>query len=286
MNVYEIVTEKIIEKMKGGIIPWQKPWSAADAAISYTSRKPYSLLNQMLLGRAGEYLTANQINSLGGHIKKGAKGDMVVFFQMVKTKKAIKDKETGEDEELISVYPVLRYYYVFHIDNTEGIPSKLVQKPAVVINPIDSAERVISDYVEREHGLEFVNDTPSNQAYYSLIFDRVVVPMLSQFDCAEQYYSTTFHELTHSTLKASRCNREADNANSFFGNEDYSREELVAEMGAAMLCGRCGLEAEKTFDNSVAYLQNWLSALSNDSHMIVWAASRAEKAAKYILNEQ
>ena len=113
----------------------------------------------------------------------------------------------------------------------------------------------------------------------------VVVPKMSQYELIEEYYSTTFHELTHSTGHESRCNRKAETKNSHFGNKSYSREELVAELGSAMLCHFAGIDSDKAFKNSVAYIQSWLKALKNDNKMIVWASSRAEKASKYILGE-
>jgi len=115
--------------------------------------------------------------------------------------------------------------------------------------------------------------------------DKVVVPMLEQYKTASEYYSTTFHEFIHSTMKESRCNRQPECGFAFFGSHAYSREELVAEMGAAMLCSNFGIDDSKTFNNSVAYLQSWIKALANDPKMIVWAAGRAEKAARYILGE-
>ena len=267
-NVYQMVTDRIVEMMNQGIIPWQKPWHSGavdngeEKAISYTSRRAYSILNQWLLGKPGEYLTFNQIKENGGSIKKGEKSGMVVFFK--KQTYTEKDPETGEEK--IKTYPLLRYYNVWHIDQTEGIQSKIKPGETTAGHPTAFGE-------------------PSDRAYYSPSQDMVVVPMLSQYDCAAEYYSTTFHELTHSTQKKSRCDREGENANAFFGNSDYSREELVAEMGAAMLCSNSGIDSKKAFRNSVAYIQNWLEALENDPKMIVWAASRAEKAAKYILNE-
>ena len=113
--------------------------------------------------------------------------------------------------------------------------------------------------------------------------DTVVVPMPEQFEHLESYYSTAFHELTHSTGAENRLNRLKTGASAAFGGEDYSKEELVAELGAAMLTHHCGLESEKSFKNSAAYLQSWLAALKNDKSMIVSAASRAEKAVNYIL---
>lgn len=294
-NVYQMVTDRIVKMMEQGIIPWRKPWhfgavdDGEEQAISYTTRRAYSLLNQWLLGEPGEYLTFNQISERGGYIKKGEKARMVVFFKQTSYKET--DPETGEEK--LKSYPLLRWYNVWHINQTEGIPSKI---PARTDEPqpekpkgpgaINEAENVILAYLMRETSLKFQNDKPSGSAYYSPARDEVVVPMLAQYDNAAEYYSTTFHELTHSTSKKSRCDRESENTRAFFGNSDYSREELVAEMGAAMLCSNCGIDNKSAFRNSVAYIQNWMQALKNDPKMIVWAAGRAEKAARYIIGEK
>ena len=237
----------------------------------------------MLLGRSGEWLSFKQVKERGGNIKKGAKAGMVVFY----TKFSYTKDEQQDDGTMVATehtIPVLRYYNVFHIDDCTGIESKLEDKPAATAEPIEAAEEIVNGYVSREN-LRFKNNEPSNRAYYSPALDEVVVPMLSQYADAEEYYSTTFHELTHSTMKKSRCNREAENKIAAFGSKDYSREELVAELGSAYLCTTAGLNGEKAFRNSVAYIQGWLRALANDAKMIVWAASRAEKAARYILGE-
>lgn len=286
-NVYQMVTDRIVEQMNKGIVPWHQPWvgRSEGLAISYTSRKAYSMLNQFLLGKPGEWLTWKQIQERKGTVKKGAKSRFVVFYQM--NTYTEKNPETGEEET--KQYPVLKWYRVFHLDDIDGIESKLEKvEPKSGIEPIEVAEKVINDYVarEKEIGFSFINDRESSSAYYSPSKDEVVVPMLSQYAIPEEYYSTTFHELTHSTMHAKRCDRKAENKAAAFGSENYSREELVAELGSAMICNRIGIEAEKTFKNLVAYIQSWLKALKNDPKMIVWASSRAEKAAKYILNEQ
>ena len=287
-NIYQIITERISEQLEKGIIPWQKPWTGLGVedggAINYVTRKPYSMLNQMLLMKEGEYLTYKQITALGGKLKKGAKAGMVVFYapQVVK-KESI---EETEKEQEVSTYPLLRYYNVFHLDDVEGIESKIKTETVPTCQAIESAEKIINDYVRRETNLKFQNDKPSDRAYYSPATDSVVVPMLSQYLVPEEYYSTTFHELTHSTLHESRLNRKSDCKFAAFGSADYSREELVAEMGSAMLCSVAKLDCEKAFKNSVAYIQSWLIALNNDKKMIVWASSRAEKAAKYIIGKK
>ena len=284
-QVYQMVTDRICEMLNEGIIPWRKPWhgekaSAEEVAISYTSRRAYSMLNQWLLGGvAGEYLTFNEVKKLGGTVKKGAKSGMVVFY----TKAEFKRKNDEGEEEIVT-YPLLRYYNVFHISQCEGIKSKVKPGEVVKIETDGFADAVIADYVARE-GIKFQNNKHSDKAFYCPGTDEVVVPMVSQYSNIAEYYSTTFHELTHSTGKKSRCDREDEKKGSFFGNKEYSREELVAEMGSAMLCSRCGVSIEKAFRNSVAYIQSWWKALKNDPTMIVWAAGRAEKAAKYIMNE-
>lgn len=286
-NVYQMVTDRVIEQMKKGIIPWQRPWTGTAGTINYVTRKPYSLLNQMLLGREGEWITFKQLKERGGSIKKGAKAGIVVFYGKYTYTK--EEKEDGQETTVVKEHtiPVLRYYNVFHIDDCTGIESKLESKPAAVATePIGNAEAIIDGYVGREEGLTFKNDQPSNRAYYNPFSDTVVVPMLSQYTIVEEYYSTTFHEFTHSTMAESRCNRKKENALAAFGSKNYSREELVAELGSAMLCTVAGLNSDKAFKNSVAYIQGWLKALANDNKMIVWAASRAEKAARYIMGEE
>lgn len=289
-KVYQMVTDRIIEQMQNGIIPWHKPWhmagNAEEMAINYVTRRPYSLVNQWLLLEPGEYLTFKQVTALGSKVKKGSKSRFVVFF--TKVAYTVKNERTGEDEE--RSYPLLRYYNVFRLADCEGIQSK-IEKPeagAVVELPLcDEADAAISDYVFSQPTLSFQNDKPSDRAYYSPADDKVVVPMRSQFDEMAEYYSTAFHELTHSTLTESRCNRKQDGAGaSFFGSKAYSREELVAEMGAAMLCSNFGIDCEKAFKNSVAYLQSWVRELKNDAKAIVVAAGKAEKAVRYILGER
>ena len=289
-KVYQMVTDRIIEQMQKGIIPWRKPWHGAEAtgedvAISYTSRRAYSTINQFLLGnKPGEWLTFKQLTERGGKIKKGAKAGIVVFYG-----KFTYTKETKQDGAEVTVMeehtiPVLKYYNVFHIEDCTGIESKIKDnQPETTVESIEQAESIINAYVERET-LKFQNDKPSNRAYYSPSTDEVVVPMLSQYTEVEEYYSTLFHELTHSTGIKSRCDRGLEE-HAAFGSAVYSREELVAEMGSAMVCNAIGISTEKAFRNSVAYLQSWIDALKSDKRMIVWAAGRAEKAVRYMFGE-
>lgn len=289
--VYKMVTDRVIEMMGKGIIPWHKPWHFAgksddECAINYVTRKPYSLVNQWLLCEPGEYLTFKQVKALKGSVNKGAKSRFVVFFTQVPYE--VEDKKTGEKKVLS--YPLLRYYNVFHIKDTTGIASKINTAEAgeaVKDAPMcDEADAAIMEYVASQKGLKFINDKQSDRAYYQPSTDTVVVPMRSQFMEMAEYYSTCFHELTHSTLAEDRCNRQGKEKISFFGSRSYSREELVAEMGAAMLCSNFGIDTEKAFRNSVAYLQGWAQNLKDDPRAIVVAAGKAERAARFILGER
>ena len=283
-GVYDIITERIIEEMQKGIIPWQRPWHGVKGgAISYTTRKPYSLLNQILLGRPGEWLTWRQIHELGGRVKAGAKSGMVTFWKVYL--KGKDGEDIPEDTEILDSADkrfVLRYYNVYHIDDCEGIKSKMEPIDATPgIKPVDEAEKIVEGYSKRNGPV--ITICRSNRAFYSPSSDSVTVPLLEQYDEVEHYYSTLFHELTHSTGHKSRLDR-ASGMVAHLGSEEYSKEELVAEIGSAMLVNHLGLDSGKAFKNSVAYLQSWLKALKNDSKLIVYAASKAEKAVKFILN--
>ncbi len=292
-NIYQIITDRILAQLEQGVVPWHQPWANVtdeEAAINYVTRKPYSLINQFLLGVPGEYLTFKQVNKLGGTVKKGAKAGMVVYYSTQTTKKQTKINEDGSEETVLTVkeysIPILRGYYVFHIKDTVGIPSKIKTEELSAeptIQPIERAESIVNGYLNREPALKFSNDKTTNIACYYPSADAVSVPMLSQYSTPEEYYATTFHELVHSTGHESRCNRTLGTS---FASENYSREELVAEIGSAMICNSIKIECDKAFKNSIAYLQSWLSALKNDKKMIVWAASRAEKAVKYIIGEE
>ena len=278
-SVNEIVTNRIIEELEKGNIPWQRPWSTAGRyAMSHSTKKPYSLLNQMLL-RPGEYLTFEECKREGGKVKKGEKGNFVVSW--AKIKKVETDEEGNERTTII---PRLKYYYVFEVRQCEGIERNCTEEPKTYGNtPVESADNIITAYINRE--TVTFTATDSNRAYYSPSEDAVVVPDLKYFEAVEEYYSTSFHELTHSTMHPDRCNRaeERKGKKVAFGSEEYSKEELVAEIGAATLVNMIGLESDKSFKNSVSYIQSWIGKLKNDKNLIVSASSRAEKAVNYIL---
>lgn len=276
MDVYSIVTEKIIAELEKGIIPWQKPWTGVrEGAISHVTGRPYSLLNQMLLGKPGEWLTYKQAEQRGGKVKPGAKSSIVVFW------KWLEKEEEKNGKKIKKSIPYLRYYNVFHISQCEGIEERFPEKKLEHTDPIAEAESVLAGYVKRS-GVKFIAEK-SNRAYYYPMMDEIHVPILDQFEQPEEYYSTAFHESAHSTGHKDRLDRLDMTAH--FGSEEYSKEELVAEISAATLCHAVGIESEKSFKNSASYIGNWLKALKDDRRLIVTAAGKAEKAVKMILGE-
>lgn len=277
-SVYEMVTDRIIEQLEQGCIPWQRPWTGVQSdAYNIVSKRPYSLLNQMLLKYAGLYGTFKQWQELGGHIRKGEHSEIVVFWKIQPIEEI---KEDGT--KTIKQIPLLRYYNVFHISQVDGVEVK--EKPIVYIEPIEEAERIKEEYKTREH-IE-IREIVSNKAFYSPSGDYIQVPCKEQYTNIEEFYSTLFHEMVHSTGHKTRLDRLETGSNAHFGSETYSKEELTAELGSASLLNMLGIETPKTFKNSSAYIQSWLRILKNDNKFIVSASSKAEKAVNYILGKE
>lgn len=266
-KVYEMVTNRIIELLEKGVVPWRRPWKNG-GAVSWKTQRPYRGINIFLL-EPGEYATIKQINEAGGKVKKGERGHIVVFWTWLEKE----EKDKGELEKI----PFLRYYRVFEINKQcEGLSSKRNDQ-IFEHDPIEEAERICAGYVnapDMRHG--------SGRAFYRPADDVVSVPPLSDYAKAEEYYSTLFHELVHSTGHSSRLKRSGITELASFGDESYSKEELIAEIGAAMLCGVAGIN-NSTIENSAAYVGSWLRKLKEDKRLIVQAAAQAQKAADYVL---
>jgi len=272
-TVYEMVTQRIIEQLEKGIIPWHKPW-VGNSAINYKTRKPYRGINPILLPEGGEYLSFLQCKELGGNVKRGEKGHMIVFY---KTLQVEDENNLGEQKDI----PFLRYSKVFHITQCEGIESKtppLNVNPDIV--PIEKAQTIVDSYCKRV-GVKVRHVLGSDRAYYALGSDEITLPDICQFTCAYEYASTSFHEAAHSTGHRSRLNRKV--GASSFGSHVYSKEELCAEIASVMLMNKTGIELPETFDNSAAYIGSWLKKLKNDKTFIIAASSQAQKAADMIL---
>ncbi|GAA4388817.1 ArdC family protein [Hymenobacter koreensis] len=275
-DVYQIVTDRVIAALEAGQIAWRKPWHAAyGLPRNYVSGRAYTGINAFLLHLVGGtpfFLTFRQAKELGGNIRKGAKGMPVIYYNVTTRT----DKQTGEEEKM----PFIKYYTVFSVDDVEGVDIILPEQPQDRTHePLAAAEALVTNWAacpRIEHG--------GSQAYYAPGPDFVNVPRPETFTSGEAYYSTLFHELTHATGHASRLDR-PDLAEALCpsGRAGYAREELTAEMGAAFLCGHAGLDPSATLENTAAYLQFWLEQLRGDKKLVVQAASRAQRAAEFIL---
>ena len=180
MDIYAAVTDRIIAQLEAGQIPWHKPWIASGQAISRSTGKPYSLLNQLLLGQPGEYVTFKQAQQEGGHFKKGERASMVVFWKWVEKE----DEETHEKKQI----PFLRYYSVFHLSQCEGLTAKHVPQLPNAVHANQQAEAVIADYVQRS-GVT-IRHQDDDKACYSSCFvqhgkkkEPLSAPSLIDSDC-------------------------------------------------------------------------------------------------------
>ncbi|MDQ6601010.1 ArdC family protein [Bacillus salipaludis] len=267
-SIYEIVTEKVIEQLEKGVVPWRKPWING-GAVNWKTQRPYRGINTFLL-ESGEYATFKQIQDAGGKVKKGEKSHIVVFWKWI-------EKENEESREIEKI-PYLRSYRVFEINNqVEGLESKK-KDTTFDHDPIEKAEEIFKGFIDSPEYTFY-----SGRAVYYPTVDKINCPPLKDFQKAEEFYSTLFHEMIHSTGHRRRLARlGVTTQNVAFGDEVYSKEELVAEMGAAMLCGIAGID-NNTLENSASYIQSWLRSLKEDSRLVVQAAAQAQKAADYIL---
>jgi antirestriction protein ArdC len=278
-TVYNVITSRITELLERGVVPWHKPWKGGgESPRNLISGKPYRGINVFLLNAScftsPYWLTFKQAGERGGNVKRGEKGFPVVFWKWLD----VEDKEAGKTKKI----PLLRYYTVFNSTQCDGIEPPADNEPTREHTPVESAESIVAGMPHRPE-----IKTGLSRAFYSPSNDSVGMPAAEQFGTGEDYYSTLFHELTHATGHESRLNRKGVSGSegewSSFGSNLYAREELVAEMGAAFLCGEAGI-VERTIDQSAAYVASWIQRLKDDAKLIVTAAAQAQKAADYILD--
>ena len=276
-DAYQIITDRILEKMEGGLIPWQKPWQSFGMPRNYVTGHVYTGINAFLLHFLSEglplFMTFQQAKKMGGNIRKGAKGFPIIFYNVIEKEK--KGGQPGEKERI----PFATYSTVFNVADVENVNLILPEGVEAQHQPLEAAEAIVGSWAERPDIKHL-----DQRAYYVPALDYVNMPIFSSFTTAEAYYQTLFHELTHATGHPSRLNR-ADLAENMKvkGASGYAREELTAEMGAAFLCGAAGISTQAIEENTVAYLQYWVAQLKADKKLIVQAASHAQKAANLIL---
>jgi len=284
-DLYSKITGTIVTQLEAGVRPWHQPWSAAHAAggISRPLRyngQPYNGVNVLVLWLAAFqrgyscplWLTFQQAKELGGHVKKGEKGTMVVYANTFEKKE--KDEETGE--ETTERIPFLKSYVVFNAaEQTEGLPGHYYAR---AVAPRNLADRL-------EHAEQFFANTKAdtrhggNKAFYSPSGDFIQLPPFDSFENRDSYYATRSHESIHWTKHEQRLNRSFDSKR--FGDDGYAMEELTAELGAAFLCADLGITPEMMPEHA-SYLDAWLKVLKADKRAIFTAASHASKAAEYL----
>jgi antirestriction protein ArdC len=284
MDVYAIVTEKIISLLESGVVPWRRPWTSTGLPRNLITKKPYRGINHFLLSASKFvspfWLTMRQANQLGGSIRKGEESTIVVFWKVDDTGQSSEEIESEESEHKNNRRFLLRYYRIFNLEQCEMPPAILGKLPKIETHqhePITACAEIIGcmpNAPEIVHG--------GSKAFYSPMTDRVTLPALELFTSAEEYYATAFHELVHSVGHQKRLARESILEAAPFGSAVYSKEELIAEMGAAYLCATSGI-SPAVIENQAAYIAGWLKKLRDDRRLAVHAAAQAQKAADYVL---
>ena len=286
-KVYEVITDQIVKALEAGVVPWQKPWTAtasmprsANTGTAYRGINVWTLhFTGILKGYTSPlWITYKNAIKLGGKVTPGEKGVPVSFWKKLE----IDDAQAPTGKKKIMM---IRYYTVFNLEQTEGV--KLPKKVADLVAPkrkrtkmaiLKDAQKIADGYPNGptiKHG--------SDRAAYTAQLDTILMPDQDTFVNTEEYFSTLFHEQTHSTGHSDRLARTGIVEHNGFGTANYTEEELVAEMGSAYLCGIAGVDQSKTFENSAAYLGHWLGVIKADPKFIVTVAGKAQKAADHIL---
>jgi antirestriction protein ArdC len=278
LDVYQMVTDRIIALLEAGTVPWQKPWSASGLPMNVLSKRAYRGINLWLLlslnYERNLFLTWDQLKKIGGSVNQGQHGHIVVFWKQVK-----KVPEELDEKGNARTTPMLRYYKVFNVEQCRDIPKDLI--PELVTDDMDSLH-------ECEAIISTMPDCPvikhkEQKAFYHVGEDYINMPKKKSFTSPESYYSTLFHELVHSTGAEKRLGRKSVVEMAEFGSEPYSMEELIAELGASYLNSFTGI-LEKQIENSASYISSWLEKFRNDKRFIISASGQAQRAVDLILN--
>ncbi len=285
MDIYAIVTDKIINLLEQGVVPWRRPWTSAGLPRNLVSKKPYRGINHFLLS-ASKYvspfwLTMRQANELGGHVRKGEESTIIVFWKTEDRRAETEAAREAETDNESRRRFVLRYYRVWNVEQCELSVRALEKLPKIETHqhdPIEAVERIIAG-MPNPPAIEHAG----TKAFYSSAADRITMPPRNLFVSAEEYGSTIFHEAIHSTGHGQRLARESITQAAEFGSAVYSKEELIAEMGGAYLCAEAGI-SNAVIANQAAYVAGWLKKLRDDRRLVILAAAQAQHAADYILS--
>lgn len=280
VDVYQIVTDRIISLLEAGTIPWRQPWKDVGMPQNLISKRPYRGINLWLLlslnYEQNLFLTWDQLKKIGGSVNQGEHGHVVVFWKNIVKK--IRTESGAEEERNIAL---LRYYKVFNVAQCRDIPTSIIEMPVKPdTQPLEACEAILTS----------MPDCPpikhkGKDAYYHVKEDFINMPRKKSFESLEGYYATLFHELVHSTGHEKRLNRPTINEMAGYGTESYSIEELIAEIGSAYLCSHAGI-LTKSIENSASYIEAWLSQLKGDKYLIISVSGHAHRAVNYILDEK
>jgi antirestriction protein ArdC len=276
-DLYAEVSARIVAELEAGAAPWVKPWSAtpgANTPCNAVSNRPYSGCNVVLLWmaqaaryRTPRFLTFKQALDLGGHVRKGERGYKVYFV------KKLEIHEDADDEASTRLIPMMREYTVFNVDQCDGLPDSVTAgKPMRVRNP-DTRDELADEFL-RSTGADIREG--HGEAYYVPSRDFISMPAFEAFKGADHFYNVAFHELSHWTAHGSRLDRDLKNR---FGSHNYAAEELIAELGAALLCAEFGFDGDL---RHAGYIGHWIELLKADKRAFLTACSQASKAADYL----
>jgi antirestriction protein ArdC len=283
MDIYAIVTEKIINLLESGVVPWRRPWTSTGLPRNLVSKKPYRGVNFFLLS-ASKYvspfwMTMRQANELGGHVRKGEESTIVIFWKVEDQKQIGEDLDAEESNGKNRRRFLLRYYRLFNLEQCELPQAVLDKLPKIETHehdPIETAERIIAD-MPNPPEIQYAG----SKAFYSSVTDRITLPPRELFISAEEQIATTYHEVSHATGHPKRLNRKSITEAAPFGSPKYSLEEMIAEMSAAYLCAEAGI-SPAVLENQAAYIAGWLKKLRDDRKLVVQAAAQAQHAADYV----
>jgi antirestriction protein ArdC len=283
-DVYSRVTDRILADLEQGVRPWMKPWNAEHSGGRITrplrhNGQPYNGINVLMLWSAAVdrgyaapiWMTYKQAAEMGAHVRKGEKGELVVYANTITRKET--DAETGEDAE--RTIPFLKGYTVFNAEQIDGLPERFTQLAEPTLDPVARIERAEAFFAATQADIRH----GGNMACYALGLDRIQMPPFVAFRDAESYYATLAHETVHWTRHPTRLDRVLGRKS--FGDAGYAREELVAELGSAFLAADLGLALEPR-DDHASYIGHWLAVLKDDKRAIFSAAAHAQRAADFL----
>jgi antirestriction protein ArdC len=263
-KLYDEINDRIIEKLKSGVLPWRKSWKYG-VPQNYITKRTYKGINYLNLCfedfPSQYYLTYLQCKDKGGFVNKGAKSKSIIYWKISEL----------ENDGTVKRVPFLRLSNVFNLSQTtlyEGVEEEVGAAPSLT-----NCQEIIANISDKP-----IIKNNFNRCYYNQTDDYISIPRMSDFDSDGEYFSSLFHELAHYSGHSKRLNRFADNLST-------AEEELVAELTSSYLCAVTGI-SNNTLDNQTAYLDSWISTMQGDSMFIVRASNHAKKASNWLLNYQ